>query len=97
MDILGLEYFSLGYYMSTDTEVYILMHRSEAHDIGYNDVHSYILTKCAVCDKTTAKVKASIRALMYPFEAYDIGYDEVSSRIPIKSAVCDATTAMVKV
>ena len=96
MDIFGLEYFDLGYYISTDTEVYILMHGSEAYDMGRDNISSCIPTKSAVCAEITAKVEASIRTPMYPFEAYNVSRDEVSSCIPTKSAVCDETTAKVK-
>jgi len=58
IEIIDLEYVGLGYYISTDTEVYILMHRSEAYYIGYINVSSCIPTRSALCDATTAKVKA---------------------------------------
>ena len=58
IDIIGLEYVGLAYYTSTDTEVYILMHRSKAYDMGYVDVSSCIPTNSAVCDATTTKLKA---------------------------------------
>jgi len=58
MDILGLGYLGLGYYISTDTKVYILMYGSEAYNIGYVDVSSCVPTRSAVCDATTTKVKA---------------------------------------
>ena len=57
IDIVSLEYVGLAYHISTDTEVYVLMHRSEAYDIGYVDVSSCIPTNSVVCDATTTKVK----------------------------------------
>jgi len=97
MDIVGLEYVGLAYFISTDTEVCILTHRSEAYDMGHDNVRSCILTKHAVCDETSAKVKVSTHASICPFEAYDMGHNNIPSCIPTKSAVCDATTTRVRV
>jgi len=49
VDILGLEYVGLGYYIEVDTEERILMHRPEAYDMGHDPVPDRNLADQTVC------------------------------------------------